>query len=70
MAFPVASRRSVSFPRGTMVTYVTWDDSSLVTNLNAAASNDLFYGKIFERSLALACIRHRLQHAVFLVSCV
>ncbi len=23
--FSVASRRSVSFPRGTMVTYVTWD---------------------------------------------
>ncbi len=25
MVFPVASQRSVSFPRGTMVTYVTWD---------------------------------------------
>ncbi len=25
MAFPIASRRSVSFPRGTRVTYVTWD---------------------------------------------
>ncbi len=25
MAFPIASRRSVSFPRGTSVTYVTWD---------------------------------------------
>ncbi len=28
------------------------------------------YGRIIERSLALACIRHRLQHAVFLVRCV
>ncbi len=27
MAFPIASRRSVSFPRGTRVTYVTWDVS-------------------------------------------
>ncbi len=26
MAFPIASRHSVSFPRGTRVTYVTWDD--------------------------------------------
>ncbi len=25
MAFPIASRRSVSFPRGTRVTYVTWN---------------------------------------------
>ncbi len=25
MAFPIASRRSVSFPRGTRVTYVTRD---------------------------------------------
>ncbi len=27
MAFPIASRRSVSFPRGTRVAYVTWDVS-------------------------------------------
>ncbi len=28
------------------------------------------YGRIIERSLALACIRHRLRHAVFPVRCV
>ncbi len=29
-----------------------------------------FYSRIIKRSLALTCIRHRLQHAVFLVRCV
>ncbi len=43
---------------------------SLITNSNVAASNDMFYGRIIERSLALACIRHILRHAVFLVRCV
>ncbi len=28
------------------------------------------YGRRIERSLALACIRHKLRHAVFLVRCV
>ncbi len=43
---------------------------ALLTNSNVAASNDRFYGRTIERSLALACIRHRLRHAVFLVRCV
>ncbi len=43
---------------------------AFVTNSNVAALNDRFYGMIIECSLALACIRHRLRHAVFLVRCV
>ncbi len=31
MAFPLAFRRSVSFPRGTRVTYVTWDGSCVLS---------------------------------------
>ncbi len=35
---PLAFRRSVSFPRGTRVTYVTWDDflSDLLVNVDKA----------------------------------
>ncbi len=34
MAFPIASRRSVSFPRGTRVTYVTRDVSCVEYSRN------------------------------------
>ncbi len=41
MAFPIASRRSVSFPRGTRVTYVTWDVYQAIIQLKELKTGGL-----------------------------
>ncbi len=63
-------RRSSSPSRAASPATVNRKAHAFVTNSNDAASNDRFYGRIIEHSLTLACIRHRLWHAVFLVRCV